>query len=83
MPEDNGKQNTDESYMNKYQKHDVCSYGNILVWVDDKLSKSFKSYLGEYAVFDTSLLIVWLKKILYWYYEKHFNKELVMTKKVN
>ena len=83
MPEDNGKQNTDESYLNKYQKHDACSYGNILVWVDDRLSKSFKSYLGEDAVFDTSLLIVWLKKVLYWYYEKHFNKELVMTKKVN
>ena len=63
MPEDHGKQNTDESYMNKYQKHDACSYGNILVWVDDKLSKSFKSYLGEDAVFDTSLLIVWLKKV--------------------
>ena len=31
MPEDNGKQNTDESYLNKYQKHDACSYGNILV----------------------------------------------------
>ena len=26
-PEDNGKQNPNESYTNKYQKHVVCSYG--------------------------------------------------------
>ena len=26
------------SYMNKYQKHVVCSYGYKLVCVDDKLS---------------------------------------------
>ena len=26
-PEDNRKQNLDESYKNKYQKHVVCSYG--------------------------------------------------------
>ena len=25
--EDNGKQNSEESYMNKYQKHIACSYG--------------------------------------------------------
>ena len=27
MPEDNGKQNPNESYTNKYQKHVVCSHG--------------------------------------------------------
>ena len=26
VPEDNGKQNPNESYINKYQKHVACSY---------------------------------------------------------
>ena len=48
----NGKQNPDGSYRNKYQKHVACSYGYKLVCVDDKLSKPFKSYLGEDAVYN-------------------------------
>ena len=47
VPEDNGKKNPNESYTSKYQKHVSCSYGYKLVCVDDKLSKPFKSYLGE------------------------------------
>ena len=35
-----------------------------------------KSYLCEDAIF----LIVWVKKVTYWYYEKKVSKELVMTK---
>ena len=31
VPEDNGKQNPNESYTNKYQKHVACSYGYKLV----------------------------------------------------
>ena len=27
VPEGNGKQNPDESYLNKYKKHVACSYG--------------------------------------------------------
>ena len=27
VPEDNGKQNSEEAYSNKYQKHIACSYG--------------------------------------------------------
>ena len=38
---DNGKQNPNESYTNKYQKYIACSYGYELVCVDDKFSKSF------------------------------------------
>ena len=30
-PESNGKQNPDESYTNKYQKHVACGYGYKLV----------------------------------------------------
>ena len=33
LPEDNGKQNPKESYMNKYQKHIPCSYGCQLVYM--------------------------------------------------
>ena len=50
LPEDNGKQNPNESYTNKYQKHVACSYGYKLVCVDDKFIKPFKSYLSEDAV---------------------------------
>ena len=43
VPEDNGKQNPNKSYTNKYQKHVACNYGYKLVCVDDKFSKSFNS----------------------------------------
>ena len=52
VPEDNGKQNPEESYANKYQKHVACSYGYKLVCVDDKDSKSFKCYFGEDAIYN-------------------------------
>ena len=52
VPEDNGKQNLEESYTNKYQKYIACSYGYKSVCVDDKFSKSFKIYLGEDAVYN-------------------------------
>ena len=42
VPEDNGKQNTNESCTNKYQKHVSCSYGYKLVFVDYKFRKPFK-----------------------------------------
>ena len=48
--EDNRKQNLNESYTNKYQKHVVCSYGYKIVCVDDKVSNLTISYLGEDAV---------------------------------
>ena len=47
VPENNGKQNPNESYANKYQKHVACSYGYNLVCVDDKFNKLLKSYLGK------------------------------------
>ena len=52
VPEDNGKQNPNESYTNKYQKHVAFSYGYKLVCVDDKFSKLFKPYLCEYSVYN-------------------------------
>ena len=49
MPENNGKQNLEEPYTNKYPKHIVCSYDYKLVCVDDKFSKDFKTYLEQDA----------------------------------
>ena len=50
--EDNGTQNPNESYTNKYQKHVDCSYGYKTVSVNDKFSKTFKLYLGEDAAYN-------------------------------
>ena len=52
MPKNNGKQNSEEPYANKYEKHIACSYGYKLVCVGDKFSKPFKTYLGEDAVYN-------------------------------
>ena len=52
LPEDNEKESQEESYTNKYQKHIACSYGYKLVYVDDKFSKLFKTYLGEDVVYN-------------------------------
>ena len=42
VPENNGKQNPNESYTSKYQKHVACNYGYKLVCVDDKFSNFLK-----------------------------------------
>ena len=34
VPEDNGKQNAKESYINRYQEHIACSYGYKLVYIN-------------------------------------------------
>ena len=39
VPGDNGNQNPEEFYTNKYQKHIACSYGYKLVSVDYTFSK--------------------------------------------
>ena len=48
----NGNQNPEESYTKKYQNNVACSYGYKLKCVDNKFSKSFKSYLGGDAVYN-------------------------------
>ena len=52
VPEDNGRQNPEESYTNKYQKHIACSYGYKLLWVYDKFNKPFRTYSGKDAVYN-------------------------------
>ena len=83
VPEDNGKQNLEESYRNKYQKHLAWSYGYKLVCVDDKFSKPFKTYLGKDAASNFINNMIEESKQHNEVTKKHFNKELVMTKEDN
>ena len=50
MPKDDGKQNQDEFYIHKYQKHIACSCGYKLVCVNLNFSKPFKTYLNKDAL---------------------------------
>ena len=50
-PEDNKKQNPEESYTIIYQNV-ALRYGYKLVCVDDKFSKPFTSYLGEDVLYN-------------------------------
>ena len=58
MPEDNRKQNPDESSMNNSQKHVAYSFGYKLVCADDKFSKHFDSYLVKmlFKIFINSMI---------------------------
>ena len=79
VPENNGNQNPEESYTNKYQKHITCSYRFKLVCVDDKLSKPLKTYLGKDAVYSFINSMIEESKYCNEVTKKHFNKELKMT----
>ena len=83
MPENNGKQNPKVSYTNKYQKYIACSYGYKLIYVDDKFSKPFKSYLSTDAVYSFISSMIEESKYCSNVMKKHFNKELVMMKENN
>ena len=81
--EDNGKQNPNESYTNKYQKYVACSYVYKLVCVDDKFSNPFKSNLVEDTVYNFISRFIKESKYYSDVMKKHFNKELLMTKENN
>ena len=81
VPEYNGKQDPDESYTTKYQNHVGCSFGYILVSVNDQFSKPFKSYSGQDAVYKFITSMVKKSKYCSRVIKKYFNLELVMTKK--
>ena len=83
MPQDKRKQNRNESYTSKYQKHIACSCSYKLVRVDDKFSNSSKSYLGKDAVNNFISSMIQESKYCSDVIKKHFNKELAMTKKDN
>ena len=80
VPEDNGKQNPEELYTNKYQKHVDCSCDYKLVCVDYKFSKPFKSYLGEDAICNFINGMIAESKYFTDITKNHFNRKLVMTK---
>ena len=80
--DDNGKQNSNESYTNKHQKHVACSYCYKLVCVDHRFIKPFKSYLGEDAVYNYISSMIEESKYCSDVTKKYFNKELVMLKKI-
>ena len=80
VPEDNGKQNPDESYLLNIKSHAACSYACKLIWVGDKFSKSFRSYLGEDVVYDFTYSMIEERKYCSNVMKKHYNKELVKSK---
>ena len=63
----NRKQNSEESYTNKYQKYVACSYDYKLVRVDDQFSKTFISYLSEDAVYNFTNSMIEESKYCNWY----------------
>ena len=81
--EDSGKQNPDEPYTNKYQKHVACSYGYKLVFADNFI-RPFKSYLVEDAAYNFINSMIEESKYCSVVMKKHFKKRIcVMTKKDN
>ena len=84
MPENNGNQNPNESYTNKYQEHIAYNHGYKLVCIYDKFSKFLKSYLSEDTVhnFINGSMI---KEVEYCndVMKNHFNKEHVMAREDN
>ena len=83
VPESNGKKNLRESYMGKYQKNVACSCGYKVVCVEEKVSKPFKLYLGEGAVYNFINSMLQESKYCSDVMKKYSNKELVITKKGN
>ena len=80
VTEANGKQNPEDSYTNKYQKHIACSYGYKTVCVHDKFSKTLNTYIGKDEVCNFIYSLIEESKYYSDVMKNHFNKELVMTK---
>ena len=84
VPQDNGKQNLNDCYTNKYQKHVACNYGYKLVCVDDKFMKPFKWSLDKDAIYNCISSIIEESKycgdVINLNKEQHFNKELLISK---
>ena len=83
VTKNNGKQNPEEPYTNKYQKHIAWSYGYKLIWVDDKCSIPFKTYLGKNSVYNFINNMIEESRYCSDVMKKHFNIKLVMTKECN
>ena len=80
VPEDNGKQNSEQSYTNTYQKHIAYSHGFKLICDDEKFNKPFKRYSSEDAVKNFINSKIEESKYCSEMMKTYSNKELVMTK---
>ena len=69
------------SYTKKYQEHFPCSFANKVVCIDDRFTKSIVVYKGEHAAYEFIKLILQEHKYCRKIMNKHFNKNLIMTKK--
>ena len=67
----------------KYQKYIPCNYCYKLVCVDDKFSKLFRKYLGKDAADNFTNNMIEESEYCCVAIKKHFNKELLVTKKDN
>ena len=81
VPKNNEKQNPEESYTNKFQKHIASSYEYKLACAHDKFSKPLKTYLKKIQF--TISWIVSLKKvnIVMKWWKKIWGKNLWWLKK--
>ena len=77
VPKDNVKQNQNEPFSSKYQKHVACSYGYKLVCVGDKVNMSFKSYLDEDAVYSFIYRVIEKSKYCSDVIKTNFNKLVI------
>ena len=77
-----GSKNRKESYTNKCQKHVAFSYVYKLTSVDDKFSEPLNSYSDQDAVYNFINSMFKESKYLFEVTKTHFNKKLVMTKKM-
>ena len=73
----------EESYAKIYQQHFGCGFGYKLVCVDDKFSKSFKTYLPEDAVYTFINSMIEESKYCSEVMKKHLKKELAISKEDN
>ena len=73
----NGKQNPNIFYTNKYQKYVGCSYGyTLLVCLNNKLNRTFKLYLGVNAVYHCINSMIKTSKYYTCIMNKNCNKNL-------
>ena len=83
VPENNGKQNPDESYLDKYQNILLAVIAINWYVLMFKFSKPFTSYLGKNAVCRFINSMIEESKYCSGVIKMHFKKELAMTKEDN
>ena len=73
--------NSDKSYTESYQSHVDCGYGYKVVCHDDKYSKPAQIHRGEKSVYKFMEKMLEEVKYCNKIKKKHFNKDMIMTKK--